>query len=286
MNEPPIPYEIKQWLKMATNHLPEPARRLTYQELENHYLDANKIHQARGLSAQEAQILALAELGDAASLATDLQSVHFSSRRAFTVMLACLAYPISLYLMQTLMFYLPVQLVNLLLIILTSIIILFVIHAVKTLLAPIHGTISLPIKLLTIAQILWMLGPVISYFLFAQLPLMDASGRLFIETGNPIMAALNFLTLSGEGLSAIGTLWLGILLTRNPQVLWRLCGAGLSAIGIMTFVLCAAVLSHAEMLAHLASAINFVLLTIVLCLLSYIFFKVATHGLYIPLKTT
>lgn len=281
----PLPDDFKTWLASATRDLLDTDALQTRQELENHYLDACEEYTARGLSAREAHLLAMANLGDASIVAETLHQVHFSPRRAYSVLAVSLIYPLGLYSMQWLVFRLPYALVSLFVNLFTTLIVLYISHTLFRYLQSRKINLRRSVTLLTVSQILWTLAPILYYLLYQQMPLMNQSGSLYIDTTTLTKAILNYLMLAGESVSGAACLWMGLILFRQAAGLIKYAGMILTYIGGLSVAMCISILLNLEVIAVLFSSINYVLLTSLLCLLGYHFFKVVTQKQPTPLKT-
>ncbi|MBI9049910.1 MAG: hypothetical protein JEZ00_10845 [Anaerolineaceae bacterium] len=277
--------EFSHWLDHVTDNIIEPARTQTRQELENHYLDTTEEQLARGVSVQEAHILAMAALGDAGEVALEMQSVHFSARRALWVLFACLAYPISLFVLQSMYKFLSFQMITIIATIITSIIIVFVVLSIKKLLQPFHGDLDRPIQLLFFSQVMWALCPIISYIIYGELPLMNNQGGVYLNMSTLGSAILNVAMLISELLSGTACIWLGGKLLRQQSKLIFVSGIVLTIIGLFTIILCAMIVINNQLAAAVISSLNYVLVTIVLSLLGFFFFRVFSHGYHPPMET-
>jgi hypothetical protein len=285
MNEQIRAKQFQQWLDKITQHLIEPARTQTYQELGNHYMDACAYYQSRGNSADEAHMLAMASMGDAGEIAMELQQVHFSSRRALWVLAACLAYPVSLYVLQSLYSVLSHEVITVLASIITSIIIIFVVLSVKQLLQPSEGDMHKPIYLMIVSQVLWAIFPLLGVMFYGKLPLMNEYGAGYFDFNTVGFGILSLGMFLSELVSGISTFWLGGKLLKYKQKLIYANGIGLTMIGLLTIILCAMVLLNNQMMAYIISSLNYVLVTIVLSLFAYFFFSIFKRGYNPPLQS-
>jgi hypothetical protein len=73
--------ELQAWLDAATRDLPEEVARTVRNEIEAHYEDAVADYLAEGHAREEAQALALADLGKAPPVGRSLRRVHLSPLR-------------------------------------------------------------------------------------------------------------------------------------------------------------------------------------------------------------
>ena len=277
--------QFDEWVNLVTRNLIEPAQTQTRQELENHYLDACEAYQSKGISADEAHVLAMTSLGDAGEIATALQKIHFSPQRALWGLTACLAYPLSLYILQSLYLVISFQWITILASVITSIIIIFVVLSVKKLLQPLDGALDRPLQLLVFSQIIWALCPLIGFVINGQLPLMDDHGAVYLNMDTFSSAVLNVSMLIAELLSGIACFLFGGKLLKQEQKLLAISGIVLTAIGLLTICLCAMIVLNKQLVANIISSLNYVLVTIVLSLFAYFFLGIFRRGFKPPVQT-
>jgi hypothetical protein len=274
--------EFDQWLNLVTRELIEPIRTQTRQELENHYLDACDSYECGGMAVNEAHSLVMASLGDADEIAGALQQIHFSPKRALWVLFACLAYPLSLYVLQSLYRVLSFEWITILASVITSIIIIFVVLSVKKLLQPFDGPLDRPLQLLIFSQIIWALCPMIGFLINGQLPLMNEYGAVYLNMDTFALAVMNVSMLVSELLSGAACFWFGGKLLKKDHKLLYINGIVLTTIGLLTIILCAMILLNNQLVANIISSLNYVLVTIVLSLFAYFFFKIFRYGFHPP----
>jgi hypothetical protein len=88
--------ELTHWLDSATRGLPKEARGWIRAELQGHYDDAVQDHLEQGVSVEEAQRAALAELGSASAIRRDFSETHLAERRYRFAAAACLIFPLAM----------------------------------------------------------------------------------------------------------------------------------------------------------------------------------------------
>ena len=70
--------DLPEWLEIATKNLAVPAKERIRAEIDEHYTETVTSHLAEGMSESEANISALAELGDARKAAKRFRKIHMT----------------------------------------------------------------------------------------------------------------------------------------------------------------------------------------------------------------
>ncbi len=273
--------EFGRWLDTATSRLPSQVGDWVRDELQAHYEDAAEAHRARGLDDLEASRLALQELGDPRLTASGLGSTHLTRQDCLVAVAICLLYPAALLFVPMLSHWLDYYQTNLLVFLSTAAVIVYILSAYRALIRGRVRSVDRPVRLVSIAQILWAAFAFVYYVLYRGLPLLGSPGVMRWPLSTPGTALLAVGLVAADVTCGIGVLWLGRTLLREapaslPQarkIAWLLVALG----GINLAGNLSAALGWSAG-AFFTSALGDVVMTTGFAVIAFLFWTSATRG--------
>ena len=286
-NTPSLSDLLTRWLNDATRGLPANIAKVARDELQNHYLDTYEAHAREGLPSDKAARLALAELGNASEVDAELRSTHISRTRLITAMLACAFYPLALVLMPQTEAILGDYFAMMIQDVVSVLVLVYVLMTFIQLLGFDTARLVRPAAAGDCRDRTEVFDRLVFYALFQQLPLIGPDSTVYWNTSSGVSIFMDWVFLGSELLTALGVLWLGPRLLRQPERLFGLqhpaallmlvnAPIGLAVVGTL--------LLKNMLLAGLVSVFGYAVVTILLALLILIFFRAAFRPTGMPLK--
>jgi len=286
--------ELARWLQTATRGLSGEVRDRVRAEIEAHYHDAVADHLAAGKGADEAHRAALADLGEPRGTARALRETHLSITRYVIAMLLSLMYPFTTFGLSMLVYSRTgSEAVGTIVLNLDFIPVLYILQTFRRLMRerfsaePVERGMSLFLWGMAIssgAQIALALGyPDQLYELYVS--------NLWKPT-SAVRAALDWATVLGWATLATGMLAMARGLLKQDERLYGLRRAlaytlgldGASGVLLVLILVLASDLGKAETALTLVSLVAFLMHTIIMALLTLLFFRVVYRGRRDPLQ--
>lgn len=283
------PSTFEQWLEVATHNLPAHIVNGIRSELAAHYQDAFDAHQHDGLTADETQRAAVADLGSARLVNDDLIMMHISRNHTLAAMLACMGYPLLLMVFPQLTGFMGKMVSYLFQDLLNTILLVYVLATFVRLIPSNRRPLYRPVGSLMASLLLGTVVRLSFFSIYHRLPLIGTGAEVVWETGSAQGLILDGGFIAAELLSAGACAWLGWRLYRIKESLYGL----LRPISVLIMLVCpigagvaVSLLLGSMIFASYFTVLGYVLVTLLMAIMILTFFRAAFRRPIKPLQAS